>query len=68
MRPPTNNLQKRPTEHYFYAEIATDITTRNSECKDTKKKRKKKISNTDPSKIPGVNSGAREELYSAHKN
>jgi len=32
---PTNNLSKRRTEHRFYAEIVTDITTRNEERKDT---------------------------------
>ena len=53
MRPPTNNLQKRPTEHYFYAEIATDITTRNSECKDTKKKEKKRLAIRTPAKYRG---------------
>jgi hypothetical protein len=34
-RPPTNNSRQRRTEHRFYAEIATDITTRNPERKDT---------------------------------
>jgi hypothetical protein len=28
MRPPTNNWMQRRTEHCFYAEIVTDITTR----------------------------------------
>ena len=27
----TNNWRKRRTEHHFYAEIVTDITTRNTE-------------------------------------
>jgi len=30
MSPPTNNWRWRRTEHRFYAEIVTDITTRNS--------------------------------------
>jgi hypothetical protein len=29
--PLTNNWMKRRTEHHFYAEIVTDITTRNTE-------------------------------------
>ena len=29
--PFTNNWRKRRTEHHFYAEIVTDITTRNTE-------------------------------------
>ena len=33
MRPPTNHWRYRRTEHRFNAEIATDITTRNSERK-----------------------------------
>ena len=36
MNPPTNNWRKRRTR-YRYEEIVTDITTRNSECKDTYK-------------------------------
>ena len=62
MRSPTNNWKYRPTEYRFYAEIVKDITTRNSEHKDTlqDKKRKKKMSNTDPTKKPGVNSCVRE--------
>jgi len=35
MSPPTNNRRQRRTEDRFYAEIVTDITTRNSERKDT---------------------------------
>jgi hypothetical protein len=35
MHPPTHNWEKIRTEHRFYAEIVTDITTRNSERKDT---------------------------------
>ena len=35
MRSPTNNWKYRPTEYRFYAEIVKDITTRNSEHKDT---------------------------------
>ena len=35
MRPPTNNWRLRRTEHRFYAEIITDITTLNLERKDT---------------------------------
>ena len=31
MLPPANNWRQRRTEHRFYAEIVTDITTRNSE-------------------------------------
>jgi hypothetical protein len=31
MRLPANNWRQRGTEHHFYAEIVTDITTRNSE-------------------------------------
>jgi len=34
MSPPTNNWRSKQTEHSFYEEIVTDITTRNSECKD----------------------------------
>jgi len=37
MSPPTNNWRLRRTEHLFYAEIIKDITTRNSEHKDTQK-------------------------------
>jgi len=33
MRPPTNNWRYRRTEYRFNAEIATDITTRNTELK-----------------------------------
>ena len=32
---PTNNWGYRRVEHSFYAEIATDITTQNSQRKDT---------------------------------
>ena len=35
MSPPKNNWGQRRTEHRFSAEIVTDITTRNSERKDT---------------------------------
>jgi hypothetical protein len=35
MRPPTNNWRQRPTQHRFNVEIVTEITTRNSERKDT---------------------------------
>jgi hypothetical protein len=35
MSPPTNNCRYTRTEHHFYAEIITDITTRNSEHKYT---------------------------------
>ena len=35
MGPLTNHQGERRTEHHFYAEIVTDITTRNSERKDT---------------------------------
>jgi hypothetical protein len=35
MLPPTNNWRKRRTEYHCYAEIVTDITTWNSERKDT---------------------------------
>jgi len=34
MSPPTNNWKYRRTEYGFYAEIVTDITTRNSDRKD----------------------------------
>jgi len=34
MSPPTNNWMHRRTEHSFYAEIVTDIPTRNSERRD----------------------------------
>ena len=58
MRTQTNtiNLNKtwRQTEHRFYAEIVTDITTRNSEREDTQKT--KKMNNTVPIKNSGVNS------------
>ena len=40
-------------------EIVTDITIRNSERNRTTQKTKK-MSNTDPTKKPGMNSGARE--------
>ena len=33
--PPTNNWRSRRTKHRFYAEMVTDIKTRNSERKDT---------------------------------
>ena len=33
MRPPTNNWRKSRTEYCFYAEIGTDIITRNSQVK-----------------------------------
>jgi len=35
MSPPTNSWRKRRTEHRLYAEIVTDITTRNIERNDT---------------------------------
>jgi hypothetical protein len=35
MSTPTNNWRLRRTEHRFYAEIVTDIATRNSERKNT---------------------------------
>jgi len=35
MSPPTDKWRKRRTEHRFYAEIVTNIPTRNSEHKDT---------------------------------
>ena len=34
-QPPTNNQSQRRTELRFYAEMVTDITTQNSERKDT---------------------------------
>ena len=36
MNSPTNNWRLRLTEHRFNVEIVTDITTGNSERKDTK--------------------------------
>ena len=55
-------LEVTRTEHRFYAEIVTDITSRNAERKDTLKDitKTKKFSNTDPNITPGVNSGARK--------
>jgi len=35
MHPPTNNWRQRRPEYRFYAEIVTDVSTRNSERKDT---------------------------------
>jgi hypothetical protein len=35
IRLPTNNWRQRKTEHRRYTESATDITTQNSERKDT---------------------------------
>jgi len=35
MSPPTNNWRQRRTEHRCYAEIVTDMTTRNSERTNT---------------------------------
>ena len=35
MIPPTNNWRQRQIEHRFYAEIKTNITTRNTESEDT---------------------------------
>jgi hypothetical protein len=34
MNPPTNNWRQGRTEHCFYSEIVTDITTRNSKRED----------------------------------
>jgi len=54
-------LEVTRTEHRLYAEIVTDITSRNTERKDTKDITKtNKFRNTDPNITPGVNSGARE--------
>ena len=33
--PPTNNWKQRRSKHRLYAEIVTDITTRNAERKET---------------------------------
>ena len=35
MSPPTNNWRKRRIEHRSYVEIVTDMTTWNSERKET---------------------------------
>jgi len=35
MSPPANKWRQRRTEHRFHTEIVMDITTRNSERKDT---------------------------------
>jgi len=35
MSPFTNNWRQKRVEHRFYAEIVTDMTTQNSERKDT---------------------------------
>lgn len=35
MSPPTNNWKPKRTEHRFFAELVTEITTWNSERKDT---------------------------------
>jgi len=35
MNLPTNSWRERRTEHRFYTEIVTDITSRNSERKET---------------------------------
>ena len=48
MNRPINNWRQRRTEHRVYAEIITDITTRNWERKDTlaqHKKEQKKMRN-----------------------
>ena len=55
MRPPTNNWRLRRTEHRFYEEIITDITTRNVKTHKRKTQTIKKMSNTDPTKKPGMN-------------
>ena len=63
MSPPTRNWRQRRTEHRFNAEIVTDITTWNSEGKDTQQdntKKTKGLDNTDPIKTMGVNSCALE--------
>ena len=39
MSHPTNNWMKRRYEHRLHAEIVTDITTRNSDWKDTQTRR-----------------------------
>ena len=62
MSPSINNWRDRPTEHSHYAEIVTDITTPNSEQKDNTKIKTINRSNTNPTKKPGVNSGAREDI------
>ena len=33
--PSTNNWKQSRSKHLYYAEIVTDITSRNSECKET---------------------------------
>ena len=43
MNPSTNNLMERWTEHRFYTEIVTDITTRNSERKNTQQGNTEKL-------------------------
>jgi hypothetical protein len=53
MRPPTNNWRLRRTEHRFYEEIITDITTRNVKTHKRKTQTIKKMSNTDPTKKTG---------------
>ena len=55
MSPPINNWRYRPTEHRHYAEIVTDITTPNSKQKDNTKIKTINMSNTNPTKKPGVN-------------
>jgi len=51
MSPPTNSWKYRRIEHCFYAEIVTDITTRNKNIKThamTTQKTNKKMGNTCP--------------------
>ena len=68
MSSPTNNWKYRRIEHCFYVEIVTNITTRNSERKDTTmttQKKPIKMNNTDPTKKPGVKVSG---LYRYHCN
>ena len=63
MPPLANNWQERRTEHRFYATFVTNIPIRNSERKDKLQYNTKKIhkmSNTDPTIKPMMNSGDHE--------
>ena len=60
MSPRTNNWKERRTEHTFYAEIVTDITTRNSERKDTYKDETKHKNDEQHGAYTGMNTAANE--------
>jgi hypothetical protein len=60
--PSYKQLEVNTNRKYLHVSIVTDITTWNSERKDTYRTthKTKKMSNTHPTKKLGVNSGARE--------